>query len=136
MKSFFTVFGSTIQLLTLNIKTDEDQFPLTQFEDNLLEKIPLLSSFNFLIKFHSDPIILIDIQTSHFGYVVCWDDTDFSDRIMCNLPLSKELNLSYNENKRTPPVFEHVRTILLKSRGLEWSMKIFEYFMFITNCLQ
>lgn len=39
LKSFFAVFGSTIQLLTLNIKTDEDQFPLTQFEDDFLEKI-------------------------------------------------------------------------------------------------
>ncbi|CAF4360687.1 unnamed protein product, partial [Adineta steineri] len=64
-QTFFAIFGSTIQFLTINITILENQPFLTQLEHDVLNKMPLLSSFNFFIKWNRqylDGIFVIDTQ--------------------------------------------------------------------------
>lgn len=96
-EQFFIAFGSTIQLLTLNVTIQEDQHFLSQFERDLLPRMPLLLSFKFLIEWywrsiHSNEALTIDLQTfknnnwQRFGPVACWNDRPNVDTKICNLP--------------------------------------------------
>ncbi|UJR18080.1 hypothetical protein I4U23_004980 [Adineta vaga] len=143
-KMFFAVVGSTIQSLILNITIRKDQPFLAQFEHHVLDRMPLLSSFNFLIKWNwcdLNQIFTIDIQTSQnnnwqrFGPLVCWNDTDCSERIIYNLPykfscfeiMTNDLNLLYIGRNPWPPVCKHVHTVLLRKEEPWWSINTFSF---------
>ncbi|CAF0767050.1 unnamed protein product [Adineta steineri] len=138
-QTFFALFGSTIQFLTINITILENQPFLTQLEHDVLNKMPLLSSFNFFIKWNRqylDGIFVIDTQIfqnsnwQRFGQVICCHN-----RIIYNLPykfscfeiMTNDLNLLYNGSKSRPSVVERVRTVLLRRQKPWWSINTFRF---------
>ncbi len=94
---FFAAFGSTIESLTLDILINFARPNGSDLEHDLLDKMPLLSSFDFLINWrvvnrNSDVASTIDIQTfqsitwQKFNPVVYWNDIDDSSGGICSLP--------------------------------------------------
>lgn len=99
LNKFFTTFGSTIKFLILNVKIITSNHSI-QFNYDIFDKIPLLSSFNFIIKrelysLEEDVINLVDDEIfktdrwQQFGPIVRWkeyEDQNYCSYRICNLP--------------------------------------------------
>jgi len=99
LNKFFTIFGSTIKFLTLNVEIKNDEHHI-QFNYDIFDKMPLLSSFNFIIRrtFYSwghdaanlvDDLIFQTDKWQQFGPIISWER--YKDRYcynysICNLP--------------------------------------------------
>lgn len=99
LNKFFTAFGLTIEFLTLNLEIENAEH-IIQFESNILNQIPLLTSFNFLLtwqlfstQFTINELVGAEIfqnnKWKQFGPIVGWKkykNRYFYGYSICNLP--------------------------------------------------
>ncbi len=92
---FFAAFGSTIESLTLSMSLQDSRPNGKILEYDLLNKMPCLSSFDFLLTSHSvsgSEDAANDIRTFQavtwlkFNPVVFWNDFPDGSSTICTLP--------------------------------------------------
>ncbi|UJR36599.1 hypothetical protein I4U23_029319 [Adineta vaga] len=127
IEQFFTGNGQNIECLTINIDLIYYIIDGKRFEQNLLTKMPRLSSLNLII--HSiltycDPIEIETFQSSSwqtFNPIIYWNDIHAHEHTIFTLPyrcdrfkhFSNDFLSSWISNRSVSLCFEHVRLLSL-----------------------
>jgi hypothetical protein len=96
LETFFTMFGSTIEYLFINIDLMYYIIDGKRLEHGLLDKMPCLSSFDLIIHSTAAYCDPIDIQTfqsltwQKFNPIVYWNDNHVHQHTIFTLPYKSD----------------------------------------------